>query len=234
MVDPLMKYHPDLSISRLQVGVEQVPVLVVDNFVAEPAQLVETARSLQFAPLGQYYPGIRAPASRAYQQALARAVAGLWRSLAPEWGGKLKLTLCHYSLVTTPPDQLHMLQRIPHYDSTGSNGLASVHYLFEQPLGGTAFYRHRKTGFETITQTRVRDYLAALEAETGGPDLPPAQYINGDTALFEQLLAVESRFNRLILYPRNVLHSGSIAADFPFEADPAKGRLSINSFMDLV
>lgn len=64
----------------------------------------------------------------------------------------MRFTICHYSLVTTPPGKLAAIQRIPHIDSLGRDGLASIHCLFKKNLGGTAFYRHRKT---RIAELRV-------------------------------------------------------------------------------
>jgi hypothetical protein len=142
--------------------------------------------------------------------------------------------MCHYSLVTTPADQLELLQRIPHVDSVATNGLASIHYLFRKNLGGTAFYRHRATGFESLDESRNERYFRTLAAECAGPDAPAPGYINGDTPLYQQIAKQDGIFNRLLLYPRNVLHSGCIAPDFVPDADPRTGRLSINSFIELL
>jgi hypothetical protein len=57
-------------------------------------------------------------------------------------------------------------------------------------------------------------------------------YINGDTALFEQIARAEGVFNRMLVYRRNSLHSGSIDGAFMPDANPRTGRLSINSFID--
>ena len=141
-------------------------------------------------------------------------------------------SLCHYSLVTTPPDQLAPLQRIPHYDSVDPTGLATVHYLFKGALGGTAFYRHRRTGFEYIDASRRDAYFGALDAEMNDPHAMNAGYINGDSPLFEQIAREDGVFNRIIIYRRNSLHSGSIDKDFVPDPDPATGRLSINCFLD--
>jgi len=59
-------------------------------------------------------------------------------------------------------------------------------------------------------------------------------YHAGDTALFEQIAHVPAAFNRMIVYRRNVLHSGNIAPDFAPSTDPSTGRLSINCFIDPV
>ena len=125
--------------------------------------------------------------------------------------GAVRFTACHYSLVTTPPEKLTYLQRIPHIDSVASKELAFVHYLFKADLGGTAFYRHRKTGFEYVDQDRKPEYLRCLEEEKLGPHSPPAEYIHGDTPLYELLGSQQGVFNRLVMYRRNSLHSGALA-----------------------
>ena len=135
----------------------------------------------------------------------------------------LRFTMCHFSLVTTPAEKLDYLQRIPHVDSVLGNELAMIHYLFSRDLGGTAFYRHRSTGFEYVDEARRARYLACLEEDKKGPDSPEARYINGSTALYEQLGSQRGVFNRLLMYRRTTLHSGNIAPDFVPDPDPRTG-----------
>jgi hypothetical protein len=71
-----------------------------------------------------------------------------------------------------------------------------------------------------------------LEAECAGLDCPAAEYINGDTRIFEQIARAEGVFNRMLIYRRNSLHSGAIERTFVPDANPRTGRLSINSFID--
>src|SRR5690606_30099023 len=99
---------------------------------------------------------------------------------------------------------------------------------------GTAFYRHRKTGYEYVDESRKLAYFKSLEAENGGPNMPGPEYINGDTALFEQICKQEGIFNRMLIYRRNSLHSGCIAKDFSLDQNPLAGRLSLNSFIDVL
>jgi hypothetical protein len=141
--------------------------------------------------------------------------------------------MCHYSLVTQPPTQLRFLQRVPHIDSVGADGLATVHYLFHGDWGGTAFYRHRSTGFESVDAARHETYFRELERESHSDAAPRAGYIDGDTALFERIASVDAAYNRLIVYRRNCLHSGNIDSTRVPPADPLTGRLSINSFIDV-
>jgi hypothetical protein len=149
-------------------------------------------------------------------------------------GSALSLSLCQYSLVTQPADQLTLLQRIPHFDSTKREELAAVFYLFKEDLGGTSFYRHNKTGYESIDESRKIHYYKSLESENNGDNIPQHGYINGDTELFKRIGEQKGIFNRLVVYRRQILHSGSISPSFVPNADPRKGRLTINIFIDCV
>ena len=135
--------HPDIRIQKLTIGVEHAPLVVIDNFVADPDGLVSDAATRQFGPGGQFYPGIRCEAPPAYQHLVVSALKDLLFESFQLEGTRVRFPMCHYSLVTTPAAQLRLLQRIPHFDSVEPNGLATVHYLFKRDLGGTAFYRHR-------------------------------------------------------------------------------------------
>lgn len=228
-----MDLHRDISIRAFHFGEDRAPLLVIDNLVANPEGLVRLAQRETFTEQSHYYPGIRAEAPMAYRQLVAdtlkETIAGHF-NLA---GNRLQFSLCHYSLVTTPPERLLVPQRIPHVDSLGGSGLASIHYLFRRDLGGTAFYRHRKTGFEYIDEARNAAYLVSLREENLRPETAGPGYINGDTPLFEQIEMQEGVFNRMLVYRRNSLHSGCIGRHFIPDPDPATGRLSINSFIDL-
>lgn len=226
--------HPDIRIQKLTIGVEHAPLVVIDNFVADPDGLVSDAATRQFGPGGQFYPGIRCEAPRAYQHLVVSALKDLLFESFQLEGTRVRFPMCHYSLVTTPAARLQLLQRIPHFDSVERNGLATIHYLFRRDLGGTAFYRHRKTGFEFIDESRRETYYRSLEGENDGPDMPAPGYINGDTPLFEQVAKQDGVFNRMLIYRRNSLHSGCIDRAFVPDPDPRNGRLSINSFMDFV
>jgi len=75
-------------------------------------------------------------------------------------------------------------------------------------------------------------YFKVLQTQCAGSDSPGLHYINGDTSQFERIAQAEGVFNRMLVYRRNSLHSGSIDANFVPDADPRTGRLSINSFID--
>jgi hypothetical protein len=223
--------HPSMRIQKLTIGREHAPLLVIDNLVADPEELVSDAASKRYTAPHSYYPGLRAKAPLSYQMFLVGALRNVLCEYFDLDPVSLRFSMCHYSVVTTPPERLTTLQRIPHVDSNDSRGLASIHYLFKAALGGTAFYRHRATGFEYVDDARKAAYYSLLEQELAGPAAPQPQYIDADTALFEQVGIQEGVFNRMLVYRRNSLHSGAPSRGFPLPSDPASGRLSINCFL---
>jgi hypothetical protein len=223
--------HPALKIQKLTIGRERAPLLVIDNLVANADELVELAAGKYFGDVVSYYPGIRAKAPLSYQQFVLGQLRGVFTEYFGLQGHTLRFTMCHFSLVTTPHEKLEHLQRIPHVDSLLGSELAFIHYLFKSHHGGTAFYRHRKTGFEVIDQARRAEYMACVEEEKNGPNKPQVRYIDGDTELYEQVGRQEGVFNRMLVYRRNSLHSGSIGGEFIPDPNPRTGRLSINGFV---
>jgi Family of unknown function (DUF6445) len=136
-----------------------------------------------------------------------------------------------YSIVSTPPGELNLAQRIPHIDSSEPDQFALVHYLAETDWGGTAFYRHRNTGLERITPDRHRYYLDTLESEFAAKGEPEPGYVEEQSILFEQVGRVEHRFNRAVIYPSNLLHCSASPNDRLCPDDPQAGRLTVAAFL---
>jgi Family of unknown function (DUF6445) len=223
--------HPDIVVQRLTIGREQAPLLLIDNLVANADELVELAAEKRFGDVTSYYPGVRAKAPLSYQQFVLDEMRGLFAETFSLQGRSLRFTDCYFSLMTKAPDQLEHLQCIPHIDSVFGTELAFVHYLFKRDHGGTDFYRHRHTGFEVVDQARSAEYFGCVEAEKHGPNKPAVGYINGSTALYEQVGSQQGLFNRMLVYRRNSLHSGRLGPQFVLDSNPRTGRLSLNGFI---
>lgn len=219
---------PSPTIGRI--GHEREPIIIIDGFSSDPEALVERAAGETYRPLGPYYPGVRAPLAAQY---LSERMDLLQRLLSDVFGLQdgANLVECNFSLVTTPPAGLQPLQRLPHFDSTDPGRLAVLHYLCGPECGGTAFYRHRATGFETVSASRVEDYALHLDDEIDRRGAPPPAYMQGDTPLFEQIYRVNAAFNRLVIYRGWTLHAGTIPDGHALPADPRTGRLTINTFL---
>ena len=221
------------AIRTLRVGREANPVIIVDDYLAEPRALVDFAAThVRFGAPKNWYPGLRAePLPKAY-------VVEALRSLHRVIGETFELpvtgsvhTNTYFGLATTAPAQLLPLQRLPHFDTPDLRQIAVLHYLCDAAHGGTSFFRHRATGYESMSEERVRSYFDCVERELreGGPR--PARYASGDDDLFEEIARIDATFNRLIIYRSRVLHSADVNAALGLSGDPRAGRLTANTFI---
>jgi hypothetical protein len=223
---------PDITVRRL--GDEGEPVMTIDGVMRTPGSLVDYAAGQTFAPPPggeNFYPGLLAPAPLDYVEALCRSLAP---AIVEAFGlerVKLAAAVCNYSLVTLPPARLNTAQRLPHVDTDDPLQFAVLHYLCDAPFGGTAFYRHRATGYETLRPERMGRYRAVL-AEELAAEPPPASYVDGDTAQHARIGEVAARFDRVAVYRSRLLHSGLVAPDAPLSGDPRTGRLTANVFLN--
>ena len=112
--------HERITARTDLVGAERSPVMVFDNFAVDPGALVDYAASLApFPPAEQtFYPGVRAPVpmpfvqgAHAYLETALRAAFRLGDQGVVSGAGD-------FSLVTRPPAELTLRQRMPHIDST--------------------------------------------------------------------------------------------------------------------
>lgn len=214
-------------------GASQSPVVVIDGFSGMREAIVAMAAAIAPFPDagGTYYPGLR----RVLDERDGEAFGYVGRTLeaaAPFIGGAFgfdgfDLVEASFSMVTTAPENLTPAQRAPHFDSTDPGLVAVLHYLGDTPGTGTAFYRQRSTGIETVDDANVDAFVAAAKRESGGL----TGYTNGSNAWFEQIGAVEAVPDRLILYRGGLLHSGIIPPGLPLDADPRTGRLTANLFI---
>ena len=212
----------------LRIGAEEQPLVILDEFVTEPDALRRFAAAASFHAGQQHYPGVRAALPDAYMAGQLPVIAAAAEAFGRS--GPIDVVDASFSIVATPAESLSVPQRLPHVDAFDEDRIALVHYL-SPGGGGTAFYRHRATGFETVTEARREIFFRHLDTQIrhGGPPAPG--YIDGDTPLFERIDTVEARYNRALLYRSWNLHSGAIAADAALSADPAEGRLTVTAFL---
>ncbi|MCZ8370659.1 MAG: DUF6445 family protein [Porphyrobacter sp.] len=203
----------------------------LDNFLVAPDHAVSQAFLQNFAKITPQYPGIRAPLDpvvcRAWLAELAPLLSERFGAPASGRGWDMQ---AWFSLVTTPPQALAPMQRLPHVDGTDPQQIAMMLYLHRTGHGGTAFFRHRSTGLASLTADTYPRYAAAVQAEYGRTGLPPAAYPTDGAPHFERIHVADGTFNRAIFYRGNILHSGVIDNSAPLSASPSEGRLTINAF----
>lgn len=210
-------------------GSERVPLLIVDEAHEDAATLRERAVAAAYgAPGGDLYPGLRSAAPDDYPAWLAAVAGDVFAD-----GGRRRIAVLRsaFAVATLDPAACAPIQRIPHFDTPDPDVIAAVHYLCGPPHGGTSFYRHRRTGYQRIDATRQPAWRQALMRDRRDFGTPEARFPAGDDRSFERVGQAELRFNRLVLYPANCLHSGDLAAG-P-RALGAEGRLTITSLLRL-
>src|ERR1700683_648820 len=221
-----LSLHPQFASAVVPIGAEGVSVLVVDNFLSRPQILVDYAAGCAFEGVSDtFYPGVRAPIPAIYCFAL-RAFLG--RLIAEAFGlasERIVGELAHFSLVTTPPANLSVPQRLPHIDSTNPGQLALLHYLCGPEHGGTSFYRHRRTRLEFVDHIRSAHYRQAMAEGLAAAGPPPPASSCGASPLFERPGAFAAAYNRLLVYRSINLQCADIVPRFRFDANARSGRL---------
>lgn len=227
--------NPQCNVDVKLIGWDQAPLIIIEECWRDPNSLVNLAGELDgfIADPEDFYPGLRNPLSDEIREQLCSELLVLMNRVLTPKLASMEIDFCAFSLTNKKPEELIPIQRIPHFDSTSSLQFALVGYLFEGDKGGTSFYRHKKTGFEIIDEDRANAYMKNLQTQASTVGLPDASYINGSTQLFERFHSEEANFNKCILYPANLLHSGNISAANSLSDSPLDGRLTINACLDI-
>jgi hypothetical protein len=185
---------------RFEVLGDKVPVLLVDDFYAYPDDVRARALQQSFGPAPYLYPGRLAPAPRGnptLETACDWVLNAVNRDYLPRVpilsrGEKLThIPNVHtdFAIVDVHPDDLAAPQRAPHIDPVP---LFALVYLNHEERGGTMF-------FEQLAAEPAAD--AQGYPTPGGHD-------------FRLTARIEPKFNRLVIYPGFVPHSGEIAGDW--------------------
>jgi hypothetical protein len=220
--------HDRFQLRVDRIGREGAPVVLIDNFIQNVDELVADAvAQAPFHPVGSFYPGLRTAVPMPYPLAVYQLLRGIIPEIFGLQGLDVVDSRCNFCLITKPAAEVGVRQRIPHCDAPELSVIVVLHYLFEQPFGGTSFYRHRQTGFEMVTADRKPHYEHILADQLKRH--APTDYIEGDSPLYECIAAYPAAYNRALIYRSASLHTANVGADFSYSADPARGRLTANS-----
>lgn len=226
----MFRPHPNIMARVDITGNERLPILVIDNLVADPDDVVSQSLAAFKARTRtrSSFPGIVATAPEDFSLGILnfllptlQRVFGVSDSV--QSGG------CDFQLMTLGDEARSVPQRLPHFDVPDLSVLASVHYLCPPGFPGTAFYRHKSTGFEVISPGRAATYDAQLRLEVS--QRPPADYINSDSDIFARIATYDAVYNRMIFFPAACLHSGLSPDQSGVPTSPESGRLTANMFL---
>ncbi len=221
--------NPEAEVRFQRVGNEEHPVVIIDNLLKNPDDLVEIAVNSQWEqPQNTYYPGPNAPLPSEFKT----IIAGLFREFTKAFNfnpNKKVLIKSFFGLTTLPLEEFDAWQKIPHYDRAEPDHLAMVLYLNHDQTGGTGFFRHLPTNFESISPNRVTEYLEYVTNWIdGGAQLN--DYAGENTPDYQMFFKVPFKYNRVAIYPSYVLHC-ALYDGTNNSADPRKGRLTANTFI---
>ena len=207
--------------------------VVIDNALANPEGVRDWAAGQAFGPpIGYPYPGHVCAVPEEMEYRIADFFA---QHLRQHLGARRTLDLVsRLSVIDTPPAQLAPVQWLCHRDRVADEGsgllfAASVLYLFDDAaLGGTSFYRPRESMAAAEVVVAASQRLDAHEFASRY-NLQPG-YMAGSNAIFERTAQVPAAWNRLIFYDGGQFHSADVDPA-RLEADPMRGRLTLNSFI---
>jgi len=228
--DTVIQINPAARVQLRHYGEEQNPLIVIDDLLLNPQELVECAVAARFsAPEATYYPGLNAALPAAYLETLVPILRpSLMRAF--NVGNSALVARAFFALSTKSAEDMVPLQRIPHYDQPDPRCLAMVHYLGRDQAGGTGFFRHIPTGFESIDRHRRTGYMQQVKEELEALGDRLSGFTSALTPNYELLESVEPKFNRLVAYRSNVLHC-ALFEGARLTDDPRTGRLTANSFL---
>lgn len=228
--------NQDVLVQSVSVGGEKQKILIIDNLMQNPEVMVDFAANTPFLSLnrkgGNYYPGVRVPPPHEYFPSLISLIRPV---LEREYGvsplARMTKAECAISLLTFRPEELSKVQSLPHFDSINPRQFALLHYLCSARHGGTAFYRHNITGYETVSGDRLQHYQEVFLNDIEKNGAPRQEYIADSNERFTRIGSVEVNYNRLVIYPSFLFHSACVDPAVSVDQNPRTGRLTVNSFV---
>jgi Family of unknown function (DUF6445) len=225
VAEVVIDFNDAATVEVTHVGRRGIPVSRISNVFRDPGAVAALGYAQSYSrDGGNFYPGMRVPTPSGFSASFRVWVGRILQC-------EFTRDASYFSVVTTGSADLLPIQRIPHYDSTDPTLSAAVIYLCDSRFGGTSFYRHRKTGYEEITEDNRKNYQLALDNELRLHGPPKREYVNGDTPLFERIYSNALQFNSAIVYPGRMLHAGNIPPVFTSPRSKDEWRLTITSLL---
>ena len=180
------------------------PLVVIDNFYENPDAVRKEAISSKYMPpIHGNFPGQTAfvppeTQSKVIPFVIAMAESYMAESLDVKIPVDIESTECYYQIIDKPWHKAPPAFRVPHVDYRFQRGIVTIPALVylnlpDQCYGGTAFYKDSQTGLHSINS--------------------PAQfhkvYTSGENT-WERHNYIPMRYNRLIMYDGNMMHTADI------------------------
>jgi hypothetical protein len=229
----LFAFNHNAEVELARIGRRGIKVSLIDNVLQDPQGVAALGFAQSYAEdRSNLYPGLRAAMPESFSTAFrAWLTPILQRNGVLGANQTIDRDTSFFSVVTTASKDLLPIQCIPHFDSTDPNLFAAVIYLCDARFSGTAFYRHRRTGYEEITQENLNNYQLALNSDMRVHGIPKREYVAEDSVLFETIFSNELKFNSAIVYPGRILHAAKIEKQFNPPKDKSEWRLTVTALL---
>jgi len=194
--------------------------LTLDNFFENPLAVRKKALAKPFTNKTGHFPG-----ARSVQEFRFPELRDFCRKVSP------LLTNRGEVKIFSPCFQfLGKGQRKSYIHADPRSGYAGIVFLGEKSgtYPGTSFFRHKKTGlgcFKSENKEWIRQTFPTKAAFKNAEDLLDRDRFN--TKKWTRVLTLDAAFNRLILFPAELLHQNASA----WGTNPRNGRLTYNFWL---
>ncbi len=226
----MFEVNPNANISFRRFGIEEQPILIIDDLMSNPQELVEFAINADWqAPQSGLYPGIIAEPPKQYLIEIATKLKPDFCRAFNFPSSKSLSATGFFALTTKGLEDFGPWQRIPHFDQSDMDSLAMVHYLNPSQIGGTGFFMHTPSGYESINPRRQTSYNQEVQEWLDANPTALIDFAGKNTPNYELIFEVPFAFNRAVIYPSYVLHCALYNSKSQ-DDNPLSGRLTLNSF----
>jgi len=197
----LFKVNPNAQVHVKTTSVG-CPVLIIDDFYAEPDKVRTAALAGHYDSSLAYYPGMH---SRIKPEDLYPTLDTLSQllSMMGDFNCTRKDFSSDFSIVTTPAKEMLANQKHPHIDPSP---LAGIAYLNPDYEIGTSMFRNIPLDLAIVT-TEDDHKRYAEWIEQNSEQYEPETYAISDDKVWQHIYTIEGRYNRLVMYPGNQFHS---------------------------
>jgi hypothetical protein len=194
--------------------------LTFDNFFEDPYAVRERALAKPFTNKTGHFPGTRSVNEFRFPE--LREFCSKASSLLTD-RGELKIQSPCFQFLGNG-------QRKSYIHSDPMAGYAGIVFLGEKAgtYPGTSFFRHKKTGldcFQSEDKKWIRQTFPTMAAFKSAEDLLDRDRFNKKK--WTRILTLDAAFNRLILFPAELLHQNASA----WGSNPKNGRLTYNFWL---
>lgn len=203
---------------ELKVKVEQAgdeKIIIIDDFYKHPMQVRELAKHIPATrnpSLMHALPGARVEASYYFGHFgyfLTEIITNIYKEDIDLIDRPLIqdcLNHATFLINVQTSDEVLTSTRVPHIDNTENARYAVGIYLNtpEECAGGTAFYTFK--GEKTV------DFLSSTDDDLRGY-MYNHSYVQEDDEFWKKIYLAEMKFNRLVVYKQNILHTPYVPAE---------------------